>query len=100
MGHCSEIWKLLCEKDEPLRRRRFQATLSAILRAQLRGPLAEALDSFERQVHAYEDQSVETMPDKILAATVIAGMDNASVAQHLALNDRTLDTYPKIMDHL
>ena len=32
------------------------------------------------------------------AATVIAGVDNARVAQHLALSGGTLDTYPKIME--
>ena len=30
--------------------------------------------------------------------TVIARIDNATKAQHLALNDAALDTYPKIMD--
>ena len=48
--------------------------------------------------HAYEDQSGNPFRKKLLAATVIAGIDNATVAQHLALNDATLDTYPKIKD--
>ena len=61
-------------------------------------PLGESLDGYERQVHEYNDQSGKPIPDEILAATVIAGIDNATVAQHLALNDGTLDTYPKIMD--
>ena len=38
------------------------------------------------------------IPDEILAAKVIAGIDNATVAQYLALNGATLDSYPKIMD--
>ena len=38
------------------------------------------------------------IPDVILAATVIAGLDNATVAQHLALKDGALETYPKIME--
>ena len=38
------------------------------------------------------------VPDEILVATVIEEIVNATVAQHLALNDGTLDTYPKIMD--
>ena len=40
------------------------------------------------------------MSDEILVATVIAAIDKATVAQHLALNEATLDTYPKIMDAL
>ena len=100
VGHGSEIWRLLCEKYEPRRRRRFQAMLSATLSVQLKEPLGVSLDSFERQVRAYEDQSGKQIPDEILAATVIAGIDNATVAQHLALNDDTLDTYPKVMGAL
>ena len=72
--------------------------LSAILRVQLKEPLRESLDGIERQVHAYEDQSGKPIRDEILAATVIAGIDNATVAQHLALKDATLDSCPKIMD--
>ena len=84
--------------NEPRRRRRSQAMLSAILRVQLKEPLRESLDSFERQVHAYEDQRGKPTPEEILGATVIAGIDNATVAQNLALNDGTLDTYPKNMN--
>ena len=36
---------------------------------------------------------VKTIPDEILT-----GIGNATVAQHLALNDGTFDTCPKIMD--
>ena len=61
--------------------------LIAILRVQLREPLGESLDSFERRVHAHEDHSEKPIPDAVLAATVIAGIDNATVAQHLALNN-------------
>ena len=47
---------------------------------------------------ANEDESGKPILDEILAATVSAGIDNAKVAQQMALNDGTLDTYPKIMD--
>ena len=56
VGHGSEIWRLLCEEYEQRQRRRFHAMLSAILRVQLREPLGEPLESFERQMHAYENQ--------------------------------------------
>ena len=49
-------------------------------------------------MHAHEDQSGKSIPDETLAAPVIAGIDSATVAQHLELNDGTLDTCPKIMD--
>ena len=62
------------------------------------GTLGESLDSFERQVRAYEGQSGKPIPDETLAATVIAGIDNVTVAQHLAPNDGNLDTHPKIME--
>ena len=60
--------------------------------------MGEALDACEKQVHAYEDYQGKPIPDEILAATVIAGNHNATVAQHLPLNDAALDTYPKILD--
>ena len=88
--HGSEIWRWLCEEYDTRQRRRFQTMLSAILRVQLKEPLGESLDGFERQVHAYEDQNGKPTPDEILAATVIAGIDNATEAQHLALNDGSL----------
>ena len=97
VGDGSESWRLLCEDYEPRQKQRCQAMLSAILRVQLREPLGESLDNFEKQVHAYEDQSGKPIPDELLAATVVAGSDNATEAQHLALKDDTLDTYPKIV---
>ena len=86
------------ENANHVKDQKFQAVLSAILRVQLGEPLEESLDGFERQVHANEEQSGKPFLDEILAATVIAGIDNATVAHHLALNDATLDTYPKMMD--
>ena len=73
----SDIWRLLGEGQ----RRRSQAMLSAILGVQLRQPLVEARDSFERQLDAHEDQRGETIPDEILAVTVIARTDIVTVAQ-------------------
>ena len=90
VGHGNEIWRLKCEEYEPRQRRRFRAMMSAILKVQLREPLGESLDSFESQVHAFEDHCGKLILDEILAATVIAGIDNATVAQLLALNDGTL----------
>ena len=87
VGGGSEIWRL-GEEYEPRQRRRFQAVLSAILRVQVREPLGGAFDSFERQLHAYEDQSGETILHELRAATVIAGIDNATVAQHLGAERR------------
>ena len=68
------------------------------MRVQLKEPLGEFIDGFERQVHAFEDLIGKPLLDEILGATVIAGIDNATVAQYLAQNDATLDTYPKIMN--
>ena len=53
---------------------------------QLRELLGESLDSFGRRVHAHE-HSEKPIPDEVLTATVIAGIDNTTVAQHLALNN-------------
>ena len=83
MGHGSEIWRLKCEEYEPRQRRRFRAMMSAenlwvSLWTSLRGKCAN------------EDQSGKLVLDEILAATVSAGIDDATVAQHLALNDGTL----------
>ena len=59
--------------------------LSAILRVQLREFVGESLNSFERQVHAFEDHSGKPIEDELLAATGIAGIDIVTVAQHRAL---------------
>ena len=67
VGHGSEIWRLLCEEYKRRQRTRFQD----MLRVQVREPLGESLDSFERQAHA-EDQTGEPILDEMLAATVIA----------------------------
>ena len=40
----------------------------------------------------------KAVPNATLTATVIAGIDNATAALHLALKDGTLDANPKIMD--
>ena len=90
VGHGSEIWRFKCEEYGTHQRRRFRAMMSAILKVQLREPLGGSLDSFEREVHAYEDHCGKPILDEILAATVSAGIDNATVAQHLELNDGTL----------
>ena len=34
----------------------------------------------QKQVHAYEDQSEKPIPDEIFATTVVAAIDNATVA--------------------
>ena len=62
VGHVCVILKLLCEEYGPRQRRRLRSMLSAIMRAQLREPLEESLDKFERQVKAYEDQRGEDTP--------------------------------------
>ena len=67
----------------PRQRRIFQAILSVILGAQFREPLGESLGSFERQVHAYEDQSGKPILVEIFAITVIGGIDNATTEQRL-----------------
>ena len=71
--------------------------LSVILRVQLKYPLGGSLKSFEGRWKARVEHPIL---DEILAGTAIAGIDNATVSQHLALNDGTFDTYPKIMEAL
>ena len=68
--------------------------LSAILRVQLREPLHESIDGFKRWKYV---GGKPTLVD-ILTATVIEGMDSATMAQHLALNDGTLVLCLKIME--
>ena len=70
--------------------------LSAIQRVQLREPL-ETLATALRGMPA-KTRVENPVPVEILAATVIAGVDNATVAQHLAPNDCTLNTYTNFMD--
>ena len=74
--------------------------LSSVLRSNLPNLQSESLDNFERMVKQYTDQSGEEIPDKILAATVLSGIENPTVRQHLILNDATLDTYRTAMTKL
>ena len=99
-GHGAEVWRLLCLEYEPKQRRRFQAMLANVLRARLPEPLGESLDAFERQVKQYEDQSTTKIADSVLAASLLAGIESPTISQHLALNEGTLDTYPKIVEAL
>ena len=46
----------------------------------------------------YEDQSGRKIPEEVLAATLSAGIENAAVSPHLALNASSLDTYVKIKE--
>ena len=91
VGHASENWRWLFEECEPRQRRLVQALLSTNLRVQLKEPLGEAPDGFERQVSAYEDQCGKPRNTR---SDCHRRIDNSTVAQHLALNDATLDTYP------
>ena len=43
-------------------------------------------------------EPTETTADEIPAATVTAAIDKSTVAQYLALNDATLNTYDKVVD--
>ena len=72
--------------------------LSAILRVQLREPLGSLSTALRGKCMPAKTSVEKPIPDEILASTVIAGIENATVAQHLALNDGTLDSNPKIMD--
>ena len=79
--HGCEIWRLLNEEYEPRQRRKFQTMHCVILRVQLKEPSGKDVDGFD-----YEEHGGKTIPDEMLEATVIAGIDNSTVAQHLALN--------------
>ena len=100
VGRGAEVWGLLAYEYEQTQRRRSQAMLSAVLRFKLPGSLSESIDGFERMVKQYSDQLGREAPDEFLAATVLSGIENAAIIQHLALNDATLDTCLKIAKSL
>ena len=95
-GDGAEAWRLVTKEWEPRERTRFAAMLSSILRAQLPDPLSASMVVFERAVKQYQDQSGNLIDDEVLAATVLGGIQNAKVSEHMQLNASRMVDFEQI----
>jgi hypothetical protein len=96
-GNGAEAWRRLCWEYEPNVRVRHGAVLHALLRREFgkdpSSDLAVEIETFERDVRRWEEQSGKTLDPDIKVSVLMGGMANAKVRDHLELNAARLDTY-------
>lgn len=72
----------------------------ALLRTRIQEPIIASLDRLERDIKKYQDQSADSVPDRVRVVIVVGGMDNACIAEHLELNAARFKTYGDIRQEL
>ena len=99
-GNGAEAWRRLCWEYEPDVRVRHGAVLHALLRREfgkdVNSDLAVEIETFERDVRRWEEQSGKTLDPDIKVSVLMGGMQNQKVRDHLELNATRLDTYPAV----
>ena len=99
-GNGAEAWRRLCWEYEPDVRVRHGAVLHALLRREFgkdpNSDLAVEIESFERDVRRYEEQSGKVLDQDVKISVLIGGMLNVKVRDHLELNAARLDTYQQL----
>eukprot|EP00959_Pyramimonas_sp_CCMP1952_P461808 9482212-Pyramimonas_sp.AAC.1 len=99
-GNGAEAWRRLCWEYEPDVRVRHGAVLHALLRREFgkdpNGDLAKEIESFERDVRRYENQSGKVLDEDVKISTLVGGMQNTKVRDHLLLNAARLDTFQRL----
>ena len=97
-GNGAEAWRRLCWEYEPDVRVRHGAVLHALLRREFgrdgSSDLAVEIETLERDVRKWEEQSKKTLDDDIKMSVLMGGMQNQQVRQHLELNASRLTDYP------
>lgn len=96
-GNGAEDWRRLCWEHEPDVRVRHGAVLHALLRREFgkdaMSDLAEEIETFEREVRRWEDQSGKTLDPDIKMSVLMGGMRNTKVREHLELDASRLNSY-------
>jgi len=89
---------------EPNVRVRHGAVLHQLLKREfgkdLNADLAVEIETYEKDVRRYEEQSGETLSASVKLSIIIGGMMNQKVRDHLELNAARLDTYEKLRDEV
>ncbi|CAK0841766.1 unnamed protein product [Prorocentrum cordatum] len=99
-GNGAEAWRGLCWEYEPDVRVRHGAVLHALLRREFgkdpNGDLAKEIESLERDVRRCENQSGKVLDEDVKISTLVGGMQNTKVRDHLLLNAARLDTFQRL----
>ena len=99
-GNGADAWRRLCWEYEPNVRVRHGAVLHGLLRREFgkdqNADLAVEIETFERDVRRWEEQSGKTLDSDIKASVLMGNMANTRVKDHLELNAARLDTYKAV----
>ena len=67
--------------------------LVQILTKKFVGDVQNGLEGWERLIREFESQSEYNLPDFVLCGIVLAGIDDHSMKEHLAMNSNRLDSF-------
>ena len=70
--------------------------LTAILQMKFKGEAEAEFDLFEKKVREYESTSADTVSDSVKQATVLNGLGNERLLEHLQLNAERFTTYAEL----
>jgi hypothetical protein len=91
--HGLESWRRLVQEYEPASAGRFGGMLVGILATKFKGTGSEELDTWEADIKRYSDSSSEVISNSIKIATVINGLTDGPLLQHLQLNYANITDY-------
>ena len=103
-GNGVEAWRRMCWEYEPNVRVRHGAVLHGLLRREFgkdaNSDLAVEIETFERDVRRWEEQSGKTLDSDIKTSILMGNMANARVRGHLELNAARLDNYTAVRSEI
>ena len=80
------IWRALYEGYEPQVKARYGGMLAEVLATKVKGASLGEFDAFETAMRLYTSQSNEEIAESVKIATVLNGLQNARLLEHLQLN--------------
>ena len=103
-GIGAEVWRKLLWEDEPGVVIRYGAMLRSLLNRRFgehdETDLALEIESFERDISKYEQQSSDLISDAIKHGIVCGGMAHHGLKQHIDLSISRLSTYKALRDEI
>ena len=103
-GIGAEVWRKLLWEYEPGVGIRYGAMLQSLLKERFgehdETDLAREIESFERDISKYEQQSNDLISDAIKHGIVCGGMAHQGLKQHIDLSISRLSTYKVLRDDI
>ena len=103
-GIGAEVWRKLLWEYEPGVGIRYGAMLQSLLKRRFgehdETNLAREIESFERDISKYEQQSNDLISDAIKLGVVCGGMAHQGLKQHIDLSISRLSTYKALRDEI